>query len=250
VGRRRFTSSEAGAIRRLLREKGTADRDRQKAIRGNLRRKYGFYISDFSDEAAGFTASDFDDLVARGTIEIEESASFTGPMGTAISDEVAGEVLPDVLRPNLRIVFCGTAVGSTSAQTGEYYAGRGNRFWSVLAHVELTLRQFAPEEYTQLPDYGIGLTDLAKNVSGSDAIVGSHAFDTLELRRKVEEVAPRVLAFNGKRAAEAFYGRSVDYGLQPETVASAVVFVLPSTSGSARGFWDESYWREVADFIA
>jgi TDG/mug DNA glycosylase family protein len=37
-------------------------------------------------------------------------------------------VLPDVLEPGLRVVFCGTAVGAMSTQVGAYYAGCGNQF--------------------------------------------------------------------------------------------------------------------------
>jgi TDG/mug DNA glycosylase family protein len=37
-------------------------------------------------------------------------------------------VLPDVLAPNLAIIFCGTAVGSVSAQRRAYYAGPGTVF--------------------------------------------------------------------------------------------------------------------------
>lgn len=40
----------------------------------------------------------------------------------------APPVLPDLLRPGLRVVFCGTAAGAASALSGAYYAGRGNRF--------------------------------------------------------------------------------------------------------------------------
>ena len=32
-------------------------------------------------------------------------------------------VLPDLIAPDLRIVFTGTAVGSASARAGAYYAG-------------------------------------------------------------------------------------------------------------------------------
>ena len=32
--------------------------------------------------------------------------------------------LPDYLTPNLRVVFCGTAVGKVSAPAGHYYSGR------------------------------------------------------------------------------------------------------------------------------
>lgn len=34
-------------------------------------------------------------------------------------------ILPDVLQPNLNIVFCGTAPGTVSAQRGAYYANAG-----------------------------------------------------------------------------------------------------------------------------
>jgi hypothetical protein len=70
-GRSSFSRQEAEEIKRLLREKATADRSRQKSIRARLRSKYGFNISDFSSDADGFTALDFDLLVQRATIEIQ-----------------------------------------------------------------------------------------------------------------------------------------------------------------------------------
>jgi TDG/mug DNA glycosylase family protein len=42
-------------------------------------------------------------------------------------------------------------------------------------------------------------------------------------------------------------GRNVDCGPQHERFAGARIFVLPSTSGAARGAWDERRWRELAD---
>ena len=70
-GRSTFSRQEAAEIKQLLREKATADRSRQKSLRGKLRSKHGFYISDFSSDAAGFTAFDFDHLVQAGTITIQ-----------------------------------------------------------------------------------------------------------------------------------------------------------------------------------
>lgn len=46
-------------------------------------------------------------------------------------------VLPDVLKPDLKIVFCGTAAGRESAARGAYYAGSGNSFWKTLHEVGL-----------------------------------------------------------------------------------------------------------------
>jgi hypothetical protein len=35
------------------------------------------------------------------------------------------------------MVICGTAVGTASALAGAYYAGRGNRFWTILLQTGL-----------------------------------------------------------------------------------------------------------------
>ncbi|MFZ2360304.1 MAG: hypothetical protein WA040_13255 [Anaerolineae bacterium] len=43
-------------------------------------------------------------------------------------------VLPDILAPNLDIVFCGTAVGNVSAQGGASYAGPSKRSCIGIRH--------------------------------------------------------------------------------------------------------------------
>jgi double-stranded uracil-DNA glycosylase len=158
-------------------------------------------------------------------------------------------VLPDVLRPGLRVIFCGTAVGKKSAQVGAYYAGPGNQFWPTLFRTGLTPRQLTPHEFATVVEYGIGLTDIAKSVSGADKILRPGHFSADGLRAKIAEYAPLALAFNGKRSAQEFYGHPVMYGKQAEGIGETAVFVLPSTSGAARGFWDESYWRGLASFV-
>lgn len=155
-------------------------------------------------------------------------------------------MLPDVLRPGLLIVFCGTAAGAKSAHAGAYYAGPGNQFWSTLHRVGLVPRQLRPSEYTELPDFGIGLTDLCKTQAGADHTLVVGGFDMPRLVACLEQHRPRMLAFNGKKAAQIVLGRSVTYGLQPECVASARVFVLPSTSGAARRSWDIRHWHNLA----
>ena len=77
-------------------------------------------------------------------------------------------VLPDLIKPGLRIVFCGTAAGTVSAARGAYYAHPQNRFWTALHAFGLTPRKLNPEEYNELPQWGLGLTDIAKHVSGMD----------------------------------------------------------------------------------
>jgi len=160
-------------------------------------------------------------------------------------------VLPDVMEPGLTVVFCGTAVGATSAQVRAYYAGRGNHFWEVLFRTGLTPRKLNPHEFRTLPRYGIGLTDLAKIQSGSDKAISSSDFDIPRFCLKIKRFTPKMVAFNGKASARAFFGCSVDYGgpKRDKRIGETVIFVLPSTSASARKYWDASRWRELADFV-
>ena len=158
-------------------------------------------------------------------------------------------VLPDILEPGLKVVFCGTAVGTVSARKGAYYAGPGNRFYDVLFSVGLTPRRLDPTEYATLPQYGIGLTDLAKHTAGADKSLHIIDFDSDALRWKIRMNAPRALAFNGKRAAQEFYGHKVELGRQPQRIGETAVFVVSSTSGLAVRFWEQSYWQALADFV-
>jgi TDG/mug DNA glycosylase family protein len=159
---------------------------------------------------------------------------------------LAAPILPDVLTPGLRVVFCGYAPGTASARAGAYYAGPGNRFWLTLHEVGLTPLLLRPAEFARLPEFGLGLTDVSKTASGSDREVGRRGVDPARLAAAIQTVSPTHLAFNGKNAARATLGRKVDYGLQPERIGGAAVWVLPSTSGAARGFWDVGSWRQLA----
>jgi TDG/mug DNA glycosylase family protein len=156
-------------------------------------------------------------------------------------------MLEDVLAPGLKLVICGSAAGHRSARLGQYYAGSGNRFWRTLAEVGLTPRQLEPSEYRLLLSFGIGLTDLVKCQSGGDRDLDFSRAGRSELREKIVRLRPRVLCFNGKRAAQEFLLREdVPYGLQPASVEETRLFVAPSTSGAARGSWDRSAWRDLA----
>jgi TDG/mug DNA glycosylase family protein len=156
-------------------------------------------------------------------------------------------VLPDILAPGLRAVFCGTAAGTASAKARAYYAGPGNSFWATLHSTGLTPVRLEPAEFERLPDFGLGLTDLCKVLHGSDEEVGTVEFDVAGLQARVAEAEPAILAFNGKNAARGALERDVVLGPQDEQIGGASVWVLPSTSGRARRYWDIGPWRELAD---
>jgi len=161
-----------------------------------------------------------------------------------------GSILPDVLEPGLKVVFCGTAAGTVSARKGAYYAGPGNLFWKTLHEIGLTPRRLEPYEFASAVDFGIGLTDIAKTVYGSDNELPRSGFDPQGLQNKIAQHAPKALAFNGKKSACEFFGvNQLSYGRQNAGIGRTVVFVLPSTSGAARRFWNVAYWSEVARFV-
>jgi TDG/mug DNA glycosylase family protein len=155
-------------------------------------------------------------------------------------------ILPDILVPGLRVVFCGTAPAEASARVGYYYAGPGNCFWKTLHKIGLTGgRVLKPAEFESLPRYGIGLTDLAKHAVGTDDRIDGADFDVAGLRAKMLEYHPWILAFNGKNAARGFLGRPVDYGVQSEHIDATELFVLPSTSAAAQKHWTLTPWLQL-----
>ncbi len=83
-------------------------------------------------------------------------------------------------------------------------------------------------------------------MSGVDAQLSSDHFDRERLGSTILRYGPKILAFTSKRAGSEFLGRPVGYGLQPETVGSTALFVLPSPSSAARRWWDVRHWQELA----
>ena len=158
-------------------------------------------------------------------------------------------VLPDVIAPGLRVVFCGTAAGTRSAREGAYYAHPGNYFWRTLFEIGLTPRKLSPHEFPRVLEFGIGLTDLAKLHFGADHELPRDAFDAASLKRKIARYKPHVVAFTSKNAAFGCFGRVLPYGEQEERIAASRVFVLPSPSGQARKFWNIRPWRELAKAV-
>jgi TDG/mug DNA glycosylase family protein len=165
----------------------------------------------------------------------------------------AADIIPDLLRPDLDLVICGTAPSAISAARGAYYANPGNRFWRVLAEVGLTPHRFRPEEFPRLLALDIGLTDICKTAFGQDEDLPRLGFDGRRLAAAMRRYRPRLLAFNSKRAAAEFLGLPtgrIPYGLQavlpPGLRDMPPIMVLPSTSGLACRAWDAAPWQEMA----
>lgn len=170
-------------------------------------------------------------------------------------------VLPDYLAPGLRVVFCGTAVGKRSAEVGGYYAGAGNEFWGILFEVGLITEPLGPHLSHRVLDFGIGLTDLAKNVAASSNRGLEAEYDIVGFIHKIEEYEPTWVAFNGIDAAKPVAShlagrRGVALGEQPWMIARSRIFVCPSMSASNRNprNWAgrssrEEWFRDLAKLV-
>ena len=161
-------------------------------------------------------------------------------------------VLPDVLEPGLDIVFCGTAAGTVSAKRRAYYAHPQNRFWPALYAIGLTPRLLRPEDYRELTQWGLGLTDIAKHASGMDRELPAGALGAeacAALQAKIAAAAPGWLAFTSLAAGRRYLGRAAAFGEQDERIGRTRLWVLPSPSPTAGWNWpkNEHWWRRLAE---
>lgn len=162
-------------------------------------------------------------------------------------------ILPDLLKPGLRLVFCGTAAGAVSARRGQYYAHPQNKFWRTLHGVDLTPRLLDPSEYPLLEGFGIGLTDIAKHVSGMDSQLPPGSLGraaAAALRARIAEHRPGVLAFTSLTGGRRVMGTKAIFGKQPETLGETEVWILPSPSPAAHWNWNEAVWRKLAKRVS
>ncbi len=158
-------------------------------------------------------------------------------------------ILPDLLDYNLNIVFCGMAASKKSRQVNAYYAGPGNKFWKTLYNIRLTTKELKPKEFKQLITYKIGLTDICKTDFGNDNELDSTKFDVNGCNLKILQYKPRIICFNGKNPAKVYLNKKkVEYGIQIEKIGDSEVFILPSTSGAASGYWDINKWKLLVNY--
>ncbi len=161
----------------------------------------------------------------------------------------------DLLRPDLKLLFCGYNPSLRSGATGYHYAHPGNRFWRVLHAAGITERLYKPEEDEALLDRGIGFTNLcprptrrADELTREEILAGSDA-----LRATLKRLRPEAVAYTGIGVYRWFLATSkVGWGVQPEPAVEGVVdVVVPSPSGLNRMRFDElvEHYRILVPFV-
>ena len=142
--------------------------------------------------------------------------------------------VPDVVAPNLTVLFCGINPGLYSAAVGHHFAGPGNLFWPTLAATGFTPRQLTAFEESELLSLGYGITNLVTRPSASAEEVSKDELrrGARALRRKVLTLQPRFVAVLGLVAYRiGFESNKAVVGRQPEDIGSTKVWLLPNPSG-------------------
>jgi TDG/mug DNA glycosylase family protein len=101
--------------------------------------------------------------------------------------------LPDILAPDLPLIFCGINPGIRAASTGHHFEGRGNRFWRVVHLAGFTPEQMRPEDDRTFLRYGCGLTTVvSRPTARADELSRSEIEAAAsEFERKIAHYAPR-----------------------------------------------------------
>ena len=161
----------------------------------------------------------------------------------------------DLIRPDLKVLFCGYNPSLLSGTTGHHYAHPGNRFWRVLDAAGITARPYKPEEDEALLEEGIGFTNLcprptrrADELTREEIRAGAEALHATLTRHR-----PRAVAYTGIGVYKWFRATSkVAWGVQPESAVEGVVdVVIPSPSGLNRMRLEElvEHYRALVPFV-
>jgi len=148
--------------------------------------------------------------------------------------DAEGKTLPDVIAPNLKVLFCGINPGLYTAAVGHHFARPGNRFWPVLFKSGFTDRLVSPFEERDLLESGLGISNVVPHATASAAELTREDFldGGRILAAKVKKYRPRIVAILGVGAYRAAFANTrAAIGEQREGIHAARVWVLPNPSG-------------------
>ena len=108
-------------------------------------------------------------------------------------------MLGPIVAPGLRLLFVGINPSLRSAEAGHHFARPGNRFYPALYAAGLTPRLLRPDEDGLLPEFGLGVTNLAWRATRDAGQLSREELraGAAELERDVARYAPRVVAMLG-----------------------------------------------------
>jgi double-stranded uracil-DNA glycosylase len=156
------------------------------------------------------------------------------------------EAFRDVTVPDLigelppRLVFVGINPGLWTAATQTHFAHPGNRFYPALYRAGITPRELdraaglSDADRRALTERGIAITNVVARATAkaSELTTAELRQGGVDLVRRVERWAPRVVAIAGITAYRTAFGRrTARPGLQDVTLGGAQLWIVPNPSG-------------------
>lgn len=149
-------------------------------------------------------------------------------------------MITEKLHENMLILFIGFNPSLTSYECGFNYAGKNNRFYTVLYQSGITTRLYAPEEsHRLLIDYGYGFTNIVTRPTkrADELTKADYDHGRVVLHEKLCQYKPVIACYVGKGVYEQFSHprKKIPWGFQPTSIVNGILdFVGPSTSGLVR----------------
>ena len=155
-------------------------------------------------------------------------------------ESFADATVPDLVGPNLRLLFVGINPGLWTAATQTHFAHPGNRFYPALLEAGIIERPIdrgvgmSEADRTYMIGRGVGITNVvhratarASELTASELRTGGE-----QLRSFVRTQAPAVVAVAGITAYRTAFARPrATMGEQPEPFEGSRLFVVPNPSG-------------------
>jgi TDG/mug DNA glycosylase family protein len=141
--------------------------------------------------------------------------------------------VPDVIAPDLEILFCGINPGLYSAAVGHHFAGPGNLFWPTLYASHFTPRLLTAFDEAELLTLGFGITNLVSRASttADDLTTDELRAGVRTVKRKVRTFKPKFLAVLGLAAYRTGFESSKAQVGPQKNIGTTQVYLLPNPSG-------------------
>ncbi|MBN8625670.1 MAG: mismatch-specific DNA-glycosylase [Planctomycetes bacterium] len=142
--------------------------------------------------------------------------------------------VPDLVAPNLIVLFAGINPGLYTAAIGRHFGRPGNRFWPALYAGGFTPRLFSPFESDLLLDLNLGITNVVERATArADELTDDELrAGGKRLESKVRRWKPTVTAFVGIGPYRIISDvKDAQVGLQAEPFGGSHAWVLPNPSG-------------------
>jgi TDG/mug DNA glycosylase family protein len=149
-------------------------------------------------------------------------------------------VVPDLVGPDLRLLFVGINPGLWTAATATHFAHPGNRFYPALLRGGVIDRVIdrgtgmTDDDRRYLVERGIGITNIVARATAkaSELTAAELREGGDRLLRFVADHRPAVVAVAGVTAYRSAFGRrDAVLGRQPVALAGAELWVVPNPSG-------------------